>query len=121
MVEEARRQQKEKKEAARRRREEQRRAEERRVREEAKRIRQELRVGMTMDELVELLGPPKRARSGAELLGTFRNVSIMTSDAAGAFSRLGGRRYCVWERPEGRYQLIVEGGKLVKIHSRPPR
>jgi len=93
--------------------------EERRGHEEARGIQRQLRVGMSMAEVIELLGQPNSGRSGAELLGAFGDTSIVSADPSRLLSRLGGRRYCVWERPEGRYQLIVEGDRLVQIYSCP--
>ena len=74
-----------------------------------------LRVGMTLSEVQEILGPPSSQLGGGDLLGMFAQVS----GSARAISSIGRKRYIVWRRPEGEYQLVFSGDTLDEVHSAP--
>ena len=69
-----------------------------------------LQVGMHFDDIVTLLGEATGVNPGTDqkLKG-----SQVTPEM------LAGTMYCMWERPEGRYLLVVEHGRLARIHERP--
>jgi len=70
-------------------------------------IADQLKIGMTMLDLVNLLGFPS---------GTTSDLSIQGADVhSGRIERLQRRLFCVWMRPEGRYQLILLDDCLAKI------
>ena len=74
-----------------------------------------LRVGMSMHEVEAILGPPSSQMGGGDLLGMFGKVS----GSARAISSISQKRYVVWRRPEGEYQLVFVGDTLESIHSVP--
>lgn len=76
---------------------------------------EKLRVGMTMDEVCNILGPPSSQLGGGDLLGMFGSVSGSRS----AISSASQRRYVVWRTPEGEYKLVFVGDQLVDIYSTP--
>jgi hypothetical protein len=76
-----------------------------------------LRVGMTYDEVVRLLGEPSGVNPGTEMLETGPRGVVVASEKTRA--QLSSTKYCMWKRPEGRYLLIIEDGKLVKIYEKP--
>ena len=95
--------------------EERRHAEEERRRTELRELKQKISVGMSLYEVEELLGPPSSGRSGGDLLGMLGSVS----GSSDAISSVSQRQYYVWRRPEGEWQLVFGGQKLVNIHSTP--
>ena len=77
----------------------------------------ELRVGMTYEEVVRLLGEPSGVNPGTEMLETGPGGTVVASE--GMRSRLSHTKYCMWNRPEGRYLLTIEDGKLSDIYEKP--
>lgn len=69
-----------------------------------------LQVGMHFDDIVMLLGEATGMNPGTDqkLKG-----SQVTPEM------IAGTLYCMWERPEGRYLLVVEHGRLARIYERP--
>jgi len=69
-----------------------------------------LQVGMHFDDIVTLLGEPTGVNPGTDqkLKG-----SQVTPEM------LSGTMYCMWELPEGRYLLVIEHGRLARIHEKP--
>jgi hypothetical protein len=78
-------------------------------------LSQKLRVGMTLAEAEAILGPPSSQMGGGDILGMFANVS----GSARAISSMSRKRYIVWRRPEGEYQLVFVGNTLGSLHSTP--
>ena len=78
-------------------------------------LSKKLRVGMTLDAVKEILGPPSSQLGGGDVLGMFANVS----GSARAISSMSQKRYVVWRRPEGEYQLVFVGDTLESLHSVP--
>lgn len=76
-----------------------------------------LRVGMTYDEVVRLLGEPSGVNPGTEMLETGPGGVVVASEKTRA--QLSRTKYCMWKRPEGRYLLTIEDGKLVSIYEKP--
>jgi HEAT repeat protein len=62
-----------------------------------------IQVGMTMPEVLEILGVPTSQTAGTSMSGP-----------------KGAPKNCVvWDKPEGKYQLLFEGDVLVQIYSKP--
>jgi hypothetical protein len=78
----------------------------------------ELRIGMSMEELVRLLGEPSGTNPGSTILEGADVVSF-GGDLTEAREQLRKTLYCVWRRPEGMYMLVLFDGRLSKIHSAP--
>lgn len=76
-----------------------------------------LRVGMTYDEVVKLLGEPSGVNPGTEMFETGPGgIVVASEETRGQLSRT---KYCMWKRPEGRYLLTIEDGKLANIYKKP--
>jgi hypothetical protein len=71
---------------------------------------EQLHIGMSFDEIVELLGDPAGVNPGTDHV-------VRASELTGEM--LAGTMYCKWERPEGTYLLVVEAGRLARIHKTP--
>jgi len=74
-------------------------------------------IGMPYDEIVKLLGNPSGINPGAEMLESGPDSTIVASKEVR--DRLACTQYCSWKRPEGFYLLVIEYGKLARIHSKP--
>jgi hypothetical protein len=74
-------------------------------------------IGMPYDEIVRLLGEPGRINPGTEMLEIGSGGRVVASDETRA--KLSKTQYCLWMRPEGRYLLVLEDGKLARIHEKP--
>ena len=72
-----------------------------------------LRIGMTMQELVDGLGQPDASLSASDFLGSYQKVSGNNSRKS---KTLQGKFMCLWRKPEGDYELIVVDGRLSGIH-----
>lgn len=83
-------------------------------RDNLRKIRDTLRLGMSREELIELLGPPTVTKSLEEILS---NKKFVVFD--GSESGISGAECAIWDRPEGLYQLVIKEQKLTKIYSCP--
>jgi len=62
-----------------------------------------IQVGMTMPEVLEILGNPTSQTTGTSASG----------------QKGPPKNYVVWDKPEGKYQLLFEADVLVQIYSKP--
>lgn len=76
-----------------------------------------LYVGMPYDDIVRLLGKPSGMNPGAEMLEAGPRGKVVASEETR--SRLARTQYCMWKRPEGRYLLVIESDRLVRIYEKP--
>ncbi len=76
-----------------------------------------LKIGMSMHELVELLGQPAGTNPGDEMLSGSNVTGV--GNLAGLRSELARTDYCMWRRPEGDYMLVLVNGCLDRITSAP--
>lgn len=76
----------------------------------------QLEIGMDFDAVVKILGQPTSTTKGAELIGG-EGTAIASSEAQ---SRLFHTEFCQWSRPEGRYELTFEFGRLARAYRAPP-
>ena len=79
-------------------------------------LKDKLRVGMTYEELTEILGEPTHIKNGSSLLAG--SGKVIASENTRAY--LQGTLFCCWKRPEAEYYLTITKGKLSKIHSINP-
>lgn len=77
--------------------------------------RQEVHVGMSLKEVIRLLGEPSQSMSGADVLKMYGQVS----GSSRAISSVCQSGYFFWSRPEGEYQLVVKDGKVVEVYGSP--
>lgn len=77
-----------------------------------------LRIGMSLDELITLLGEPTGVRRGADLWGGEGTVVVVGSHDApsDALPLLQKTDYMCRRRPEADYYLNIVDGKLDEIH-----
>ena len=75
----------------------------------------QLRVGMSFDQVVQVLGQPTGRLSGAELLSRFGSVT----GSASRIASIKQDEFCLWHTQNGNYELIFKGGKLFEIRSAP--
>lgn len=83
-----------------------------------------IRIGMTFNEVCAVLGPPLGTTSGSEMLGGKGKVTGVFSDPYGMVetrSKLFSKKYCLWQRPEGDYELVFEHERLTTITRAPDR
>lgn len=83
-------------------------------RDNLRRIRDTLRLGMFRDELIELLGPPMVTRSLTDISS---NQEFVVTE--GDESYMSGSELALWDRPEGEYKLVIQEQKLTEIYSCP--
>ncbi len=79
-------------------------------------LKDQLRIGMTYDEIVELLGDPTSTRRASDVLKKWSGAALVAFDPRD----VSGLMYCCWKRKEAEYYLNIENGKLVKIDSVTP-
>jgi hypothetical protein len=73
----------------------------------------QLYVGMPLDDIIALLGRPTSSAGGGDLLrGAARVVGAPPAS-------LSGRAWYTWKRPEGTYTLTIQDGRLANIQSAP--
>ncbi len=76
-------------------------------------FKKKIREGMSLDEIIAVLGRPSSIIQGGSPLGRFGDVS----GAPGALSSLSRNQYYVWRRPEGEWRLVFAGDRLPKYLS----
>ncbi len=69
--------------------------------------RNQLREGMSLDEIIGLLGQPTSSAGGDDIMPGFGS------------GRLSGRAWYTWKRPEGTYTLTIQDGRLANIQNAP--
>jgi hypothetical protein len=80
-------------------------------------IVEKLRIGMTMQELVQLLGQPSNTNPGNEILGgQVTGISTSPGDMRDQLSRT---LFAAWNRPEGIYMLTLVDDRLDHIYRAP--
>lgn len=72
-----------------------------------------LHVGMSLEAIIDLLGPPDSSATGADLLAGAGRVYGAPP------SSLTGRAWYTWRRPEGVYTLTIQDGRLANIQNAP--
>jgi len=76
-----------------------------------------LYIGMPFADIVSLLGEPSGVNLGTEMFEAGPRGKVVVSDEICA--RLSHTQYCMWKCPEGMYLLVIEDGKLARIHRKP--
>ncbi len=87
------------------------------IRNEVARVGELLKVGMPLNKIIELLGPPSRSIGGTDVVSMTKNIGASISSSATGM--MGGKIFMEWDRPEGLYKLVIEDGKLARIYSAP--
>jgi len=75
----------------------------------------QLKIGMEMSEVEEILGPPSGRLGGGGISSLFGSGG----GSRKAISSLIQQQYVIWRRPEGVYKLIFIADKLTNIYSTP--
>ena len=87
------------------------------VEKEINRIKGRLQVGMTLSEVKKVLGTPTSSMGGDQVVSMTQNAGVNVPPSIGGL--MGGKTFAEWDRPEGRYKLVLENGKLSNIYSVP--
>lgn len=78
-------------------------------------LSKQLRLGMSLNEVENILGPHSSQTTAGEVMGMFANVAGF----ANSNSSLSNKKYITWRRPEGNYELVFSGDVLVNLYSVP--
>jgi hypothetical protein len=89
------------------------------IKREIDRISQLLVLGMPFQKIVEILGPPSGSIGGSDVIGKTLAAGATISSSATAMNMMTQKTFVEWVRPEGRYKLVIENGKLSRIFSTP--
>ncbi len=76
-----------------------------------------LRVGMSLNEIINVLGPPTGSMGGSDVLNQAGNEG--SNFSASIENMIGAKTFMNWDRPEGTYRLVIENGRLSQIYSAP--
>jgi len=82
-------------------------------------IGKKLRVGMKMDEVQMLLGPPSAQNTGADAMRTLFGHGTSIGGSTESISSFNRQVFVIWRKPEGEYGLVFEGDRLVQIYRVP--
>lgn len=81
-------------------------------------LEDKLIVGMSIDEIIQLLGEPTNSNEGSNILKGRGTIIASKS----TISRLNRTLYCFWDRPEAEYYLKLVDGKLADVNDvLPPK
>lgn len=80
---------------------------------------EKLPIGMPLIKIIQLLGPPTAGMEGGDVMASLKNTGADISGALSLSGAMHGKQFMEWERPEGKYQLVIENGKLARIFSAP--
>ena len=69
--------------------------------------------GMSVDQVISLLGPPSAKASQEELLGQF------ATEVTGFRSGDPRREFWIFNHSAGQYQLIISGNRVIEVYSQP--
>ena len=87
----------------------------RQIRERAMQHAPKIKPGMSMDELVKLLGPPISGEAGSEIMGRYGRVI----GSAGAVAAISASGYYMFRHPAGDYGVVVSDGIVQKYYDFP--
>ena len=82
-------------------------------------IKTSLKIGITKKEIISLLGPPSALKRGNEVMETIQNLGATTVVSPSALGNMRNKEFCEWDRPEGKYKLVIQDGRLSNIFSVP--
>jgi hypothetical protein len=80
-------------------------------------IRRELKPGISLSEVITLLGPPSRSIDGPGVINYTKNFGA--SIPSTLINSMAGKIFMEWHRPEGFYRIVIENGKLSRIYDAP--
>lgn len=89
------------------------------IKEEEEHLAEQLEVGMSLDEIVDILGPPTVSMGGGEVVNMTQNVGA--SGSGSLVNMMGGKTFTEWDKPEGIYKLVIENNRLARIFSVPDK
>ena len=82
-------------------------------------IKTALKIGITKKEIISLLGPPSASRGGDKVMETIQNLGATTVISPSTLGNMSNKEFCEWDRPEGKYRLVIQDGRLSNILSVP--
>jgi hypothetical protein len=84
-----------------------------------KHLAEQLQVGMSLDEIVRILGPSTASIGGGEVVSMTQDIGATIPGALG--NMMGCKTFMEWERPEGIYKLVIENNRLARIFTVPDK
>lgn len=84
-----------------------------------KHLTEQLQVGMSLDEIVRILGPCTASIGGGEVVSMTQDIGATIPGALGNI--MGGKTFMEWDRPEGIYKLVIENNRLARIFTVPDK
>ena len=87
----------------------------RKIRERAIQRAPAIKPGMSMEELVRILGPPISGETGSEIIGRFGRVM----GSAGVVDAISASGYYMFRHPAGDYGVVVSSGVVQRVHDFP--
>ena len=84
-----------------------------------KHLAEQLQVGMTLDEIVRILGPSTASIGGGEVVSMTQDIGATTPGSLG--NMMVGKMFMEWDRPEGIYKLVIENDRLARIFTVPDK
>jgi hypothetical protein len=85
-----------------------------------RKIRENLKIGMSIKEVEKIFGDITAQISGEDVLDMVDNLGSTIDGSASGIQSMMGKEYMQWDRPEGTYRLVFQGGRLEKFYSFPP-
>jgi hypothetical protein len=87
------------------------------IRQRALRRAPKLSVGMSMAQVVALLGPPTSTQKGSDIIGSYGSAMVMGS--GNGRSSLSSNEYSVFEHPAGDFCIVFSGETVRRVHTSP--
>jgi len=76
-----------------------------------------LQVGMSLSEIIDILGPPTASMGGGQVVDITENIGDSISSSLR--NMMSGKMFMEWDRPEGIYKLVIENNRLANIFTAP--
>ena len=84
-----------------------------------KHLAEQLQVGMSLDEIVHILGPHTASIGGGEVVSKAQNIGAIIQGSL--INMMSGKTFMKWDRPEGIYELVIENNRLASIFTVPDK
>ena len=79
----------------------------------------QMQVGMSYEEIVNILGQPTASMGGNEVVNATQNAR---AEIPGSLvNMMGNKTFMEWDTPNGMYKLVIENNKLANIFMIPEK
>jgi hypothetical protein len=89
------------------------------IKKESSSVSKSLIVGMPLAEIIEILGPPSGSIGGTDVIRNTLKAGATIHSSTTAMNMMTQKTFMEWNRPEGRYRLVIENGLLARVYSAP--